>query len=78
MKSLIGKIVSDKTPNMAVVEVVRFIAHPMYQKRIRKTKKFHAVNELGAKIGSLVKIMEIKPASKTKNWKVLEIVTREK
>ncbi len=77
MKSLIGKIVSDKTPKMAVVEVERFVAHPIYHKRIRKTKKFHAVNEMGAKTGALVKISEIKPISKTKNWKVLEIVAKE-
>lgn len=76
MRNIIGKLVSDKTPKMAVVEVVRTVAHPLYHKRVQKTKKFHAVNEIDAKVGMYVKIKEIKPLSKTKNWKVVNIVER--
>ncbi|MEK9200674.1 MAG: 30S ribosomal protein S17 [Patescibacteria group bacterium] len=73
MKIITGKVVSDKMQNTVVVETTRFASHPLYRKRIRKTAKFHAHNEMGAKTGDTVKIAEIRPMSKTKNWKVIEI-----
>jgi small subunit ribosomal protein S17 len=74
MKAIMGKIVSDKMEKTVVVEVERFIAHPMYHKRIRRTKKYHAHNEAGAKIGDVVKLVESRPISKTKKWRVSEII----
>ena len=71
MKILTGKVVSIKMKNAAVVEVVRFVAHPMYRKRMRSTKKFHALTNGDLKVGEVVKIQEIKPISKTVTWKVI-------
>lgn len=73
MKIISGKVVSDKMNKTVVVETTRSVSHPLYRKRIRKTAKYHAHNEMAAKTGDLVKIAEIKPMSKTKNWKVIEI-----
>jgi len=77
MRTLTGKVTSDKMTQTAVVEVTRFITHPMYKKRIRRTRKFHAHDELGAKVGDIVKMVEIRPISKTKNWKVTEVIKKE-
>ncbi len=76
MKILTGKIVSEKIKGTAIVEVVRFWAHPLYKKRMRKTKRFHANNEISAKLGDQVKIAERSPMSKTVTWKVIEIQTK--
>lgn len=73
-KTINGKIVSNKMQKAAVVEVVRFITHPTYGKRLRRTMKFHAQNEMGAKVGDNVAITEIRPISKTVNWKIIEII----
>ncbi len=74
MKTLTGKVVSCKMQKTAVVEVVRFVAHPMYQKRIRNTKKFHAHCEIPVENGDTVKLSESKPISKTKNWTVIKVL----
>ncbi len=76
MKAIQGTVISDKMKNTVVVTVERMIAHPVYHKRIRRSKKFHAHNELGAKTGDLVKLVPSKPYSKTKFWKVSEIVKK--
>ncbi len=54
-----------------VVEVERFVIHPMYHKRVKRSRNFHAHNELGKKVGDVVKIVEVKPISRTKTWKVI-------
>ncbi len=74
MKTVLGKIVSDKMKNVVVVEMTRLVAHPEYSKRVRHTKKFHAQNAISAKLGDVVKLVETKPISKTVNWKVIEII----
>jgi len=76
MKTLQGKVISDKMKNTVVVRVERLTAHPMYNKRIRKSNKFHAHDTLGSKSGDEVKIVESRPISKTVNWKVIEIVKK--
>lgn len=70
-----GKVVSDKMMQTVVVEVTRLVAHPVYQKRMRKTNKFHAHNTMGAKIGNLVEITECRPISKTKFFTVSKIIS---
>jgi small subunit ribosomal protein S17 len=77
MKTLTGKVVSNKTPKMVVVEVEQWVAHPLYHKRIRRTRKFHAHVEITVKNGDVVKISETKPISKTQNWKVTSVVDKE-
>jgi small subunit ribosomal protein S17 len=74
MKGVTGIVVSDKMKNTVVVEVQRVIAHPVYHKRMRRSSKFHADNQIGAKIGQTVRLVATKPISKTKFWKVEEIV----
>lgn len=74
MKTIKGKVISDKMTNTVVVEVTRFMAHPMYHKRMRKTRNFHAHNAIGAKTGQMVEIKETKPISKTKHWTVIQIL----
>jgi small subunit ribosomal protein S17 len=74
MRTITGKVISDKIPQTVVVEVNRLERHPMYRKQMRRTKNFHAHNDKGAKTGDTVKLTEIKPMSKTKFWKVAEIV----
>ena len=74
MKTLTGKVISDKMAKTVVVEVVKFVAHPVYHKRMKRTQKFHAHNEIGAKIGDRVKLTSFRPISKTKFWRVSEIV----
>ncbi len=70
MKSIIGHVVSDKMTNTVVIETTSLVAHPLYSKRLRRTRKIHAHNLVGAKTGDRVRLVEIKPISKTKNWLV--------
>lgn len=72
MRAIIGKVVSDKMNKTVVVEAGRLAIHPKYHKRVKRTQKFHAHNELGVKVGDLVKIVAIRPVSATKSWKVME------
>ena len=71
-KVLIGKIVSDKMQKTVVVEVERKVAHPVYKKLIKKTKRFKAdVNNMEVKVGDLVKMEETPPISRSKHFKVI-------
>lgn len=76
MKYLLAKVVSDKMQNTAVVVVERFATHPLYRKRIAKSAKYHARNEIGAKIGDEIKMVECRPYAKTVTWKITEIVKK--
>jgi small subunit ribosomal protein S17 len=67
---------SDKMDKTAVIQLSRQFAHPLYGKQITRTKRVHAHDELGAKQGDRVRIMETRPQSKRKRWRVVEIVTR--
>ena len=77
VRSLTGKVVSDKMDKTVVVLVERKVKHPIYGKVIRKSKKFHAhdeANEFG--IGDVVVISEARPISKTKSWVVSSLVEK--
>ena len=74
MKVITGKVISANMTNTVVVEVESFSAHPKYKKRIRRTRKFPAHDTQGAKVDQMVTLVEIRPMSKTKNWRVQEIV----
>lgn len=70
-----GKVVSDKTDKTVVVLIERKVAHPVYGKIIRRSKKYHAHDEGNViKEGDTVRIEECAPISKLKTWKVLEKV----
>lgn len=72
-----GRVVSDKMDKTRVVAVQRLTRHPLYGKTIRRTKKYKVHDEHNeAKIGDLVKIMETRPLSKDKRWRLKEILER--
>jgi len=71
-----GVVVSAKTPKTVVVQVVRLFRHGLYRKTIRRTSAFMAHDELGARNGDRVRIVESRPLSRRKRWQVTEIVER--
>ena len=71
-----GVVVSAKTPKTVVVAVVRLVQHGLYRKTLRRTSAFMAHDELGAQQGDRVRIVESRPLSKRKRWRVAEIVER--
>jgi len=73
-KRLTGTVVSDKMEKTVVVEVETKKPHPRYHKVVKKWKKFATHDEKGAKVGDAVMIEETRPVSKTKRWKVLEVL----
>lgn len=72
MKILEGVVVSTKMKKTATVLVERKKIHPIYKKGIKTTKKYHAHDELGVKVGDKVKIQECRPISKTKKWRIIK------
>lgn len=72
----IGVVASDKMTKTVVVRVDRLVKHPIYRKYVRKRKKFMAHDEMGAKIGDKVKIVETRPLSARKRWRVVEIIQK--
>jgi len=76
-KTRIGKVVSDKMEKTVVVSIERRVQHPVYGKMIRRTKKLKAHDEENsAKTGDTVRIMETRPLSKDKRWRLVEIIER--
>ena len=72
----IGVVTSDKMTLTVVVRVDRLVKHPIYRKYVRKRKKFMAHDEQGAKIGDKVRIVETRPLSARKRWRVVEIIQK--
>lgn len=73
-----GVVVSDKMDKTIVVAVTRLVRHPLYPKVLRRTSKFKAHDEFNeAKVGDVVEIMETRPLSKTKRWRLVRIIRRE-
>ena len=76
-RSLTGRVVSDKMEKTVVVTIERRVQHPVYGKMVRRTKKLKAHDEQNeAKTGDTVRIMETRPLSKDKRWRVVEIIER--
>ena len=72
-----GVVVSDKMDKTIVVKVSRRIRHPLYGKEMSQSCKFHAHDEKNeAKVGDVVRIVESRPLSRTKRWRLVEIVER--
>ena len=72
-----GVVVSNKMDKTAVVKVASYDQHPKYKKIIESTKNYKAHDELNeAKLGDLVEIMETRPLSRDKRWRVVEIVEK--
>ena len=72
----VGVVVTAKMQKSVVVAVERLVQHPVYHKTIRRTSTFMAHDEKGAQKGDTVRIVETRPLSKTKRWRVVEIVER--
>jgi small subunit ribosomal protein S17 len=75
----IGEVVSDKMTQTVVVKVSRRFPHPLYKRIITRTAKLVAHDEADeCKVGDIVKVMAVRPLSKTKRWRVAEILERAK
>jgi small subunit ribosomal protein S17 len=78
-KTKTGIVRSDKMDKTVTVAVERKVKHPIYGKFVKKTTKFHAHDEKNeARPGDVVKIMETRPLSKTKRWRLVEIIEKAK
>ena len=78
-KTKVGKVVSDKMEKTIVVAVVDTESHPLYKKSVKKTVKLKAHDETNeAHVGDTVSIMETRPLSKDKRWRLVEILERAK
>lgn len=72
----VGVVTSDKMTKTVVVRVDRLIKHPKYRRYVRRKKQFMAHDEMGAGIGDKVRIVETRPLSARKRWRVVEIVQK--
>ena len=75
-KIRVGKVISNKMQKSIIVVVERKVAHPLYKKYFKRSTKFYAHDEKNeAGVGDMVKIMETRPLSKTKRWRVVEVIS---
>ncbi len=78
-KTRVGKVTSDKMQKTITVTVENHVKHPLYNKIVKRTYKLKAHDENNdAKVGDTVKVMETRPLSKDKRWRLVEIVERAK
>lgn len=78
-KIRIGVVTSNKMTKTVTVAVERKVKHPLYGKFVKKTTKFHAHDEKDeCTIGDVVKIMETRPLSKTKRWRLVQVIEKAK
>ena len=78
-KTKVGRVVSDKMQKTIVVAIEDNVKHPLYKKVIKRTVKFKAHDENNeCRIGDKVEIMETRPLSKTKRWRVVQIIEKAK
>ena len=78
MKIFIGKVIGTKMDKTAVVSVERIVIHPLYKKRFKRDRKYQVHDELGVKVNDVVTFAASKPYSKTKKWKLIEVVKDKK
>ena len=72
----VGVVASDKMEKTVVVRVDRLVRHPKYRRYVRRTSKFMAHDEKGATVGDKVRIVETRPLSARKRWRVVEIIQK--
>ena len=78
-KVRVGKVVSDKMDKTVVVAIADRVAHPLYKKIVKRTYKLKAHDELNnAHVGDKVRVMETRPLSKEKHWRLVEVIERAK
>jgi small subunit ribosomal protein S17 len=73
MKIFTGKVISTKMDKTATIAVERVLAHPVYKKRIKLTKKYHVHTESPVEVGQVVRFVASKPYSKLKKWKAIGV-----
>jgi len=74
-----GKVVSDKMDKTIVVRIKRTMKHPLYERIVRTSSKLYAHDETNdAKVGDMVRVMETRPLSAQKRWRLVEVVDRAK
>lgn len=78
MKIFTGRVVATKTAKTATVAVERMTIHPLYKKRLIRTRKYQVHDETGVKVGDNVKFIGCRPYSKTKKWKITGLVIEKK
>jgi small subunit ribosomal protein S17 len=77
LRTVEGRVVSNKMNKTVTILVERQVKHPLYGKYIRRSTKLHAHDEENAcNEGDVVRVSECRPLSKTKNWRVVEVITR--
>jgi small subunit ribosomal protein S17 len=77
-KVRVGLVVSNKMDKTVVVSVQRQVQHPLYKKTVRRSNSFKAHDEIGCDVGDSVEIMETRPISKEKRWRVTRILEKVK
>ena len=78
-KTRVGLVVSDKMDKTIVVAIADRVAHPLYKKIVKRTYKLKAHDELNnAHVGDKVRVMETRPLSKEKHWRLVEVIERAK
>ena len=79
IRPLVGRVVSDRMSKTVTVLVERSVKHPLYKKYIRRSTKIHAHDETDdCNVGDTVSIVQCRPLSKTKAWRVYEVIARAK
>ena len=74
MKQFKGRVVSTKMKKTVTVVVESQRVHPIYKKMVKSKKKYHVHDEIGVKVGEMVKIGATRPISKTKKFKIIEVI----
>jgi len=78
-KERMGRVVSRSGEKSAVIELERLVKHPTYGKYIRRRKKLHVHDEKNeCQVGDLIRVMETRPVSKLKRWRLVEVLERAK
>ena len=78
-KTRVGRVVSDKMDKAVVVAIIDNVKHPLYKKIVKRTVRLKAHDENNAcKVGDRVEVMETRPLSKDKRWRVVEIIEKAK
>ena len=78
-KTRVGRVVSDKMDKTVVVAIIDNVKHPLYKKIVKRTVRLKAHDENNAcKVGDRVEVMETRPLSKDKRWRVVEIIEKDK
>lgn len=78
MKIFTGKVISLKQAKTATVAVEKVKVHPLYKKRFKKSTKYQVQDDLGVKVGDVVKFVGSRPYSKSKKWKILQVMGEKK